>query len=76
MPRYFFHIFDDGGTVPDDEGMDCPDDGAAKREGEASARELLRTVISSHGAVDDRRIEITDKKGRPVATVLLRDLIH
>lgn len=41
MPRYFFHIVDDDGRSPDEEGMDLPNLEAAKRESEGGARQLL-----------------------------------
>ena len=75
MPLYFFHICDGLGVIPDDEGMNFADDEAAKREGEASARDILSRDIRDKQLQDDRRIEVTDREGAPVATFMLRDLI-
>lgn len=76
MKRYFFHICDDKGSISDGEGMDFLDDEAARREGEASARELLVDNIRSRQAVDDRRIEVMSEGGEVIATYRLRDLLN
>ena len=76
MPRFFFNICDDDGSVPDTEGMDCPDIAAAKKEAEESARDLLVHDIRSHQEIDHRRVEVRDEQGKLIATVRLRDLVN
>jgi hypothetical protein len=74
MPQYFFHICDDLGTVPDDEGTYFEDDEAAKVEGESSARELLVHNIRSRKPLANRRIEVTTNTGEVIATYRLCEL--
>jgi hypothetical protein len=76
MPRFYFDILDDEGTIPDYEGNECPNLGAARQEAEASARDLLTDDIRAHREVDNRRVEVSDACGRVVATFSLKDLLH
>jgi hypothetical protein len=76
VPRYFFHICDDDGVVPDREGMDFADDNTAKAEGEASARDLLREHLRANRDVDNQRVQVEDSSGVVVATYHLRDLLN
>lgn len=59
MPRYFFHVHD-GGSVPDDLGLNLPDIDAAR----AAAIELSREILRSEhvGPFEDHpswRIEVS-----------------
>jgi hypothetical protein len=76
MPRYFFHIVDDDGSVPDHEGLEFPDREAAKRECETSAQQLFLQNLLSHREVDARRIEVTDESGEVVEVCRLKDLLN
>jgi hypothetical protein len=63
MPRYYFHC-----TGDDTEGLDLPDDGAARREARATFGEMLRD-----GTVDERDyMEVVDDQGRRVAKLSFR----
>lgn len=76
MPLYFFHIHDENGVIPDDEGMDLPNDEAAKEEAVTSGRELIKSLIAGHQIVDDRWIEVKTANGTVITTIKLKDLIH
>ena len=76
MPWFYFNIRDDDGLIPDLEGMDCRNLLAAKREAEASARELLVHDVRAHRKLDHRRIEVCDEAGTIVAAFKLRDLLN
>jgi hypothetical protein len=45
MPLYFFHIRHPDRLVSDDEGMDLPNDDAARHEGLESARDIAADSI-------------------------------
>lgn len=76
MPRFYFHIYDDQGAIPDTEGLDCVDLEAAKREGKASAQEMLAEEMRAGRTVDHRRIEVTAEDARVVAVYPFRDSLH
>ena len=73
MPRYFFHVHD-GGSVPDDLGLNLPDIRAAR----IAAIELSREILSSEiiGPFHNRpcwRIEVSNS---PELTSLPLFVIH
>jgi hypothetical protein len=76
MPRYFFHIVDDQGRCPDEEGSELPNLGAAKKECEASARQLLIEDIKTYQEVDNRCIEVANSYGDVLEVCRLRDLVN
>jgi hypothetical protein len=47
MPRYFFHVQDDGGTFLDEEGPEFPDLKAVRREAMKACGDLLREVADT-----------------------------
>jgi hypothetical protein len=75
MPRYFFHICDDKGAIPDTEGLLLPNQEAAKREAEHSVRDLVAADIRYGRPVDDGRIEVMSDDGDLIAVYPFRDLL-
>ena len=76
MPRYFFHIHDADGIVPDEEGSQCDSMEAVRTEALLSARELLANDAKSGRLRVDRRFEITDESNRVVLTVPFADAVR
>lgn len=76
MPIFYFHICDDDGAIPDQEGMDFINVEAALAEGEESARELLVQNMKEGLSLDHRRIEIRNSGGEVVGVFKLKDLVH
>jgi hypothetical protein len=73
MPRYFFHVHD-GGSVPDDLGLNLPNIDAAR----TAAIELSREILSSEviGPFQDHtcwRIEVSNS---PELTSLPLFVLH
>jgi hypothetical protein len=71
MPRYFFHVHDgDGGSVPDDLGLNLPDIDAARSAAIDLSREILRSdVVGPFHNDTSWRIEVSDcpkMTGRPL----------
>jgi len=61
MPRYSFHVLDD----ENGDSHELPDDAAAKAEAAAAFGEMIR-----HGdGLTELHMEVTDEKGRRVATL-------
>jgi hypothetical protein len=75
MPLYFFHIRHPDQLVPDEEGMQFPDDDAARREGLESARELTADAVRRGETVTGWVIEIVDEGGRVLGSVGAQDAI-
>jgi hypothetical protein len=76
VPRYFFHIVDDDGRSPDEEGLELADLDAASQECERSARQLLVQTARNHQVIDHRRIEVSNVSGAVLKVCRLKDLIN
>ena len=63
MTRYYFHIRDDDRLLEDEEGVDLPSLGAARKEAVLSARELVAESIGSAEPWDHCTIEIWSDAG-------------
>lgn len=67
MTRFFFHLQDRGGRVPDREGVELPDADSAHRHALQSARLLICDAVVQ-GRIDMRRaIQVEDQDGRRIA---------
>jgi hypothetical protein len=76
MPQFYFHIRDQGGLIPDDEGMMLRDLKEAKQEALESCLDLVRNRAQGHHRVDGLRIEIADASGTVIDSVNVRDGSH
>lgn len=76
MPLFYFHICDDDGAVPDQEGLALSSEEEAIREGKASALELLIHDLRDGRPLDHRRIEIRNAHGDIIGIFPLRDMIN
>lgn len=56
MPRYFFDVYD-GAVSQDDEGIELPDDEAAKKEATRAVTELAREILA--GSEPRKTIHVT-----------------
>jgi hypothetical protein len=73
MPRYFFHVYDDGMWSRDKEGDEFPDFGAAVQEAAHIARELLDDDEKENKA--DFRMDVTDEHWKVVHVIRFHDVI-
>jgi hypothetical protein len=74
MPHYFFHIRDGGKIIPDEEGLELSDDGAAIFEAQASAVDMLADAKRESIDISHQAIEVTNSLGLVVALVEFRSL--
>ena len=75
MPRLYVNFFNDA-DVPDEEGQEFADLGAAKLVAIAGARELMAEHIRAGKAVTlSHRIEIADQTGKVLAVLPFRELV-
>jgi hypothetical protein len=75
MPLYYFHIYQDGGLIRDEEGSVCADLEAAKCEAQASATDLARQALADGRPVDDLCVEIHDAAERVLAGLTIREVL-
>jgi hypothetical protein len=73
--RYFFHVRDDAGLIPDGEGGEFSSLKAAWNEAAASAREFAVDDLRCGAPVRPLSIEITDEHGRILKTITIRDVL-
>ena len=61
MPRYYFHIYENGRLiVPDAEGLELPHVEAARAECSAIIREVLQEEMWSEAFANGRELRICD----------------
>lgn len=75
MPLYYFHIYQHGISIRDDEGTRCPDLDAAKREASASAADLARQAVARGEPVDGLCVEIHDEQDRVCAGLTIQEVL-
>lgn len=75
MPRYYFHIYQDGSFIRDEEGSICSDLEAAKREAMASATDLAGQALTKALSVDEICVEICDEEDQVLAGLTIREIL-
>lgn len=75
MARYYFHIHDSHGLVPDDEGRELPDLETVRRQALKGARSIISDDVM-HGYVDmERRIEVMDDASAHVLAIPFDEVV-
>lgn len=75
MARYFLHLFNHIGAVPDDEGTEVPDVATARHLAVQSVRDIVSEEAKG-GVVDlSGRIEIADEGGSTLDVVPFSDAV-
>lgn len=75
MPLFYFHIYQRGALIRDEEGSHCPDLAAAKREAKASAADLARQALARGQSVDELCVEIHDEQDRVLAALTILEVL-
>ena len=73
--RYFFHIYNDGNRLSDEEGTECDGPKAARHEAIESAKDLARQAIGNGTPTDVICVEIEDNNGERVAALRVEEVI-
>src|SRR5579871_2624382 len=63
MTRYYFHIHDSHGLIPDEEGIELPDRESAVMEARITARDFAASELKAGRPVDGRTILVKDEDG-------------
>ena len=74
--RFYFNIRDRNGLIPDQEGGEFPDIGAARREARASARDFAADDLRAERPIHGRSIEIANADGQVLDVFAVRDLFN
>jgi hypothetical protein len=76
VPIFYFHVRDGDRTVEDPDGAELPDLDAARAKAATAIREAVSRPASAGRDLGRRRFEITDERGRLLATVAFRDVFR
>ena len=68
MPRFYFDVREGSRFVPDDDGLDFPDRGAAEHEAAVAAAEIGRDRLPK-GIAREVMVEVRNEHYQRVATV-------
>ncbi|HEY4276020.1 MAG TPA: hypothetical protein VGM68_11080 [Rhizomicrobium sp.] len=74
MARYYFHIRDSLGIIPDEEGMELLTIGAAQTEALRSAEDIARAAVDAGLERRACTIDIADEAGHIVGGVNVPEL--
>ena len=75
MPRYYFHIYQNGTFIRDEEGALCPDLETARREAMACATDLASQALTHVASADEICVEICDEEDQVLAGLTIRDIL-
>ena len=75
MSHYYFHVYEHGTLIWDEEGSECLDLDAAKREAMASATDLARQALARGDPSDGLCVEIRDEDDRILAGLTIREVL-
>ena len=75
MPQYYFHLRRDSQMTVDAEGLEFPDEDAARAEAAKAVHELLAEAIRSNYADVPETMVVDDEDAREVASVPFTDAV-
>lgn len=75
MPRFYFHVYQNGAFIRDEEGSICMDLEAAKREAMATATDLASQALTQVQSMDEICVEICDEEDQVLAGLTIRDVL-
>jgi hypothetical protein len=76
MPMYLFHVNDGHGAADDQEGLEFPDDRAARDYAVAAARDMLAHAVLAGDLPLDDVIHVMTTEGRPACEVRFGDAVQ
>ena len=75
MPRFYFHISNGHGFIEDEEGVELPDEAAARSQALAAARDVMASDLRE-GRLDlTSFIEVEDEAHRLLLTLTFADAV-
>ena len=76
MPRFHFHLLEDGQMVIDDAGVERPSLEAVQRDAIRAAREVMCAELQEGRLFLTGSIEVTDEGGKLVLSLPFRDCVE
>ena len=74
--RYFFHLRERGGVVPDEEGIELDGVEAARRTAVEGARSLMASDVRTGKLSLETVIEVEDESGNRLLELPFRDAVQ
>jgi len=74
VPRYFFHVYDDIIAL-DDEGVELPNEKAARLHATIGARDIMAAQVKHGYLVRSHWIDVTDEQGEALFTLSFEDAV-
>jgi hypothetical protein len=74
VPRFFFHVFEDG-LLLDDEGLELADVEAARGAALAGARGMMCDELKGGRLTLRHRVDVEDENGAPVLSLPFADAV-
>lgn len=75
MPRYYFNLYDDIITH-DDEGIDLPNEAAARLQALKGARDIIASQVRHGYFIRSHWIDVADDQGRILFQVKFADAVE
>lgn len=74
MPRYFFHVYDDV-IAHDQEGVELPNEAAARLQALVGARDLMAEQVKHGYLVRSHWIDVVDAQGEALFTLTFGEAV-
>ena len=75
MPRYFFNVYDDV-IAADEEGIELPNDQAARLQALIGARDIIASQIKHGYLVRSHWIDVMDERGELLLKLTFGDAVE
>jgi hypothetical protein len=75
MKRYFFHLYECGTQVVDEEGVELPDHASVHDRAMRAAREIMASELMNGQLCLSCRIEVLDEEQRPVLILPFKEAV-
>jgi hypothetical protein len=75
VPRYFFHVYDDV-IAHDEEGLELPNEEAARLQALIGARDLIAAQVKHGYLIRSHWIDVADEEGQVLFKVTFGEAVH
>jgi hypothetical protein len=75
MPRYFFHLYECGTMIRDDDGRELSDAGPIRDLAIREALDVMAGEVQAGSLCLSCRIEVMDEKGQPVFVLPFKEAL-
>jgi hypothetical protein len=75
VPRYFFHVYDDI-IAHDEEGVELPNEQAARLQALIGARDLIAAQVKHGYLIRSHWIFVADEEGQVLFKVTFGEAVH